>query len=83
MSPTDVLSMHTCVISEQELLSSLPLVSQCPEEEVELLKFLYENRLKKVYIQWSISLWKQVKKGGQFLYENRLKKVYIQWSISL
>ena len=35
--------------TERELLDSLPFTKQCPnEEEVTLLKFLYENRLKKV-----------------------------------
>lgn len=29
-------------------MDSLPLSSQCPEDEIELVRFLYENRLKKV-----------------------------------
>ncbi|XP_052104974.1 cell division cycle protein 16 homolog [Mytilus californianus] len=32
---------------ERELMDSLPLSSQCPEDEIELVRFLYENRLKK------------------------------------
>ncbi|XP_076454302.1 cell division cycle protein 16 homolog isoform X2 [Babylonia areolata] len=32
---------------EQDLLNSLPFQTQCPKPEVELLKFLYENHLKK------------------------------------
>jgi hypothetical protein len=36
------------IFSERELMESLPLSSQCPEEEIELVRFLYENKLKKV-----------------------------------
>lgn len=32
---------------EQELIDSLPFSHQCPEEEVELVQFLYQNKLKK------------------------------------
>ncbi|XP_052785133.1 cell division cycle protein 16 homolog isoform X1 [Mya arenaria] len=32
---------------EKELLASLPFSTQCPSEEVELVKYLYENKLKK------------------------------------
>ncbi|KAK7090544.1 cell division cycle protein 16 homolog isoform X2 [Littorina saxatilis] len=32
---------------EQDLLKTLPLVAQCPEDEMELVRFLYQNRLKK------------------------------------
>jgi len=35
--------------TERELIDSLPFSSQCPEEEVELVRFLYEDRLKKVH----------------------------------
>jgi hypothetical protein len=40
--------------AEQDLLNSLPFVGQCPEDEVELLKFLYQNRLKKVSLTVSL-----------------------------
>lgn len=36
------------IFSEQELIDSLPFSHQCPEEEVELVQFLYQNKLKKV-----------------------------------
>ena len=37
------------IITERELLDSLPLTEQCPnEDEGALLKYLYENKLKKV-----------------------------------
>ncbi|XP_060070640.1 cell division cycle protein 16 homolog [Ylistrum balloti] len=32
---------------ERELIDSLPFALQCPEEEVELVRFLYENKVKK------------------------------------
>lgn len=35
-------------IAEKEFLDSLPLSQQCTEEEEELLRFLFENKLKKV-----------------------------------
>lgn len=35
-------------LSERELIESLPFNKQCPEDEVEFVKFLYENKLKKV-----------------------------------
>ncbi|XP_013411443.1 cell division cycle protein 16 homolog [Lingula anatina] len=39
---------HMLMASEEkELLDSLPFSQQCPEEETELIRFLYENRLKK------------------------------------
>lgn len=36
---------------ERELLDSLPISKQCPEEEIELVRFLYENKLKKVRLR--------------------------------
>ncbi|XP_062587191.1 cell division cycle protein 16 homolog [Saccostrea cucullata] len=36
----------TCVL-ERELLDTLPFAVQCPVEEVELIRYLYENRIKK------------------------------------
>ena len=36
---------------ERELLESLPLGKQCPPEEVELISYLYETKLKKVNSQ--------------------------------
>ena len=37
--------------AEKELLESLPLSKQCPtEDEASLVKYLYENKLKKVCI---------------------------------
>ena len=42
--------------AEKELLESLPLSKQCPtEEEASLVKYLYENKLKKVCILSKIS----------------------------
>ncbi|XP_071085034.1 cell division cycle protein 16 homolog [Haliotis cracherodii] len=45
----DLLVNHHMLTAEEErsLLDCLPFQSQCPEEEVELVKFLYENKLKK------------------------------------
>ncbi|KAL8573823.1 hypothetical protein ACOMHN_019096 [Nucella lapillus] len=45
----DLLVSHHMMSAQEEqgLLGSLPFVNQCPQEEVELLKFLYENHLKK------------------------------------
>ena len=34
--------------TERELINSLPFSSQCPPEEIEFVKFLYENKVKKV-----------------------------------
>ena len=39
------------VVSEKELLESLPFSKQCTDAEVELLRFLYENQLKKSEIR--------------------------------
>lgn len=36
------------LVVEKDFLDSLPLSQQCTEEEVELLRFLFENKLKKV-----------------------------------
>ena len=36
------------LFTEQDLIDSLPFSIQCPDNEVEFVKFLYENRLKKV-----------------------------------
>ncbi|XP_046543202.1 cell division cycle protein 16 homolog [Haliotis rubra] len=45
----DLLVNHHMLTAEEErsLLDCLPFQSQCPEEEVDLVKFLYENKLKK------------------------------------
>ncbi|XP_055956001.1 cell division cycle protein 16 homolog [Patella vulgata] len=45
----DLLVNHHMLTAEEEieLMESLPFTVQCPEEEIELVKFLYEDRLKK------------------------------------
>jgi len=35
-------------MTERELLDSLPFSTQCPSDEVDLVRYLYENKLKKV-----------------------------------
>ena len=35
-------------------MESLPFTVQCPKEEIELVKYLYENKLKKV--SWSLNV---------------------------
>lgn len=40
--------IYFILLSEKELLESLPLRKQCTEEEQVLLHFLFENKLKKV-----------------------------------
>lgn len=47
---TDVL-LCVAFATERELLESLPFGTQCPEEEIELIRFLYENKLKKVRLR--------------------------------
>ena len=44
----DALVCFVFSFPEKELLDSLPFTKQCSEEEAELLRFLYENKLKKV-----------------------------------
>ena len=39
-----------CFISEKDLINSLPFSSQCPEDEFQCVKFLYESKLKKVIL---------------------------------
>uniref|UniRef100_A0A8C1GF84 Cell division cycle 16 homolog (S. cerevisiae) n=1 Tax=Cyprinus carpio TaxID=7962 RepID=A0A8C1GF84_CYPCA len=45
----DLLTSHHMLTAQEEkdFLDSLPLSQQCTEEEVELLRFLFENKLKK------------------------------------
>ncbi|XP_073701770.1 cell division cycle protein 16 homolog [Garra rufa] len=45
----DLLTSHHMLTAQEEkdFLESLPLSQQCTEEEVELLRFLFENKLKK------------------------------------
>ncbi|XP_041357865.1 cell division cycle protein 16 homolog [Gigantopelta aegis] len=45
----DLLVSHHMMTSQEErnLIDSLPFKEQCSEEEIELVKFLYENKLKK------------------------------------
>ncbi|KAL5004197.1 hypothetical protein ScPMuIL_017653 [Solemya velum] len=47
----DLLVSHNMLSSqeEQDLINSLPFMTQCPDEELELVKFLYENKLKKYH----------------------------------
>lgn len=43
-----------CFVSERELLDTLPFAIQCPIEDVELIRYLYENRVKKVFLSIDI-----------------------------
>lgn len=44
------------ITAERDFLDSLPFSQQCTEEEKELLRFLYENKLKKVQ-RFFVFLW--------------------------
>lgn len=45
---------HCVFFSERELLDTLPFAIQCPIEDVELIRYLYENRVKKVFLSIDI-----------------------------
>lgn len=47
---TEFDTLFPFAISERDFLDSLPFSQQCTMEDVELLHFLYENKLKKVNI---------------------------------
>ena len=46
--PTHYIILLVLSILERDLLDSLPFSDQCSADEEQLLRFLYENKLKKV-----------------------------------